>query len=78
MLNRLLVRMVVFFYCWRDARRQRLGISIWKCYRDGGGGEIKTPRLMRERQAIRWLRETADAEIFYIDRDYHFLFYRPR
>lgn len=67
-----LYRRAVAFDQWRDRRRK----FTWKCYRDGGGGVLVTPKPMSEERATKWLQRTANAEIIYIDRNYHFLFYR--
>jgi hypothetical protein len=80
-----LMRVLVFYYAWRNARIERLNAEIkrrhkcvWRCYRDGGGGSMVTPRPMTEEKAVEWVSEVAGAEVFHVDFDHRMIFYRSR
>lgn len=50
----------------------------WTAYRFHGGGIITSSRAMTEDEAVQWVSTVVKGEVAYIDRDYGFIFYRPK
>jgi hypothetical protein len=64
------------YYTWRVARMRRTHKCLWRCYRDGGGGQLITPRPMTETRAVAWVSNVANAEVFHVDFEHRMIFYR--
>ena len=67
----------VALYSWREVRARRKHKCVWRCYRDGGGGSVNTPKAMSETGAVAWVNRN-HGEVFYVDFDHRFIFYRSR
>lgn len=76
--GRQLVRAMVAWYAWRNARAKRTHKCFWRCYRDGGGGALTTPAMMTEAYAVAWVSRTMNAEVFFVDFDHRMIFYRTK
>jgi hypothetical protein len=66
---------------WRAAQNDRARRNhkcLWRCYRDGGGGQLITPKAMTERRAVAWVAHVVNAEVFHVDFDHRMIFYRTR
>lgn len=57
---------------------QRAPRHHWKAIRFHGGGIIVTPYKMNEKEALWWVTNAIKGEVAYIDREYGFIFYRPK
>jgi hypothetical protein len=64
------------YYAWRNERVRRNHKCKWRCYRDGGGGLLITPRAMTQDRAVAWLNRITGGEVFYVDFEHRFIFYR--
>jgi hypothetical protein len=68
---------LVRWLAWRESRLKH----FWVChgYKNGAGiGHLHTPRPMTEAQAVKWLRDTTEGTITFIDRTVGFIFYKPK
>lgn len=70
------VRLLVFIYEWRVARAKRNHKCLWRCYRDGGGGQLVTPKPMTQERAIAWVGHVVGAEVYHVDFEHRMIFYR--
>jgi hypothetical protein len=64
---------------WREYRNERARRNhkcLWRCYRDGGGGQLITPRPMTQERAVAWVAHVANAEVFHVDFERRTIFYR--
>lgn len=64
------------YISWRNDRARRNHKCLWRCYRDGGGGKLITPKPMTEDAAVAWVGRVANAEVFHVDFDSRMIFYR--
>jgi hypothetical protein len=67
---------LTFWYAWRAVRAKRNHKCLWRCYRDGGGGQLITPKPMTEEHAVAWVGRVANAEVFHVDFEHRMIFYR--
>lgn len=73
-----LVRVLVAWRTWQNVRARRNHKCLWRCYRDGGGGAYVTPKPMTEDYAVAWVARVLNAEVFYVDFEHRFIFYRTK
>jgi hypothetical protein len=73
-----LTEALVFYYSWRNARIKRNHKCLWRCYRDGGGGQLVTPKAMTEERAVAWVSRVANVEVYHVDFEHRMIFYRSR
>jgi hypothetical protein len=71
-----LTKVFVAYYAWANARAKRKHKCLWRCYRDGGGGQLITPKPMTEERAVAWVARIVHAEVFHVDFDNRMIFYR--
>lgn len=69
--------MVVFIFLSLRPRAPDGPKFRWSCIRKEGGGTVLTPYPMTEENAIQFVSQNLGM-VMYVDRDYHFIFYRPR
>jgi hypothetical protein len=66
--------MLKFFRRWF----KREPAHPWRAIRFHGGGIINSPYDMTESEAMKWISVAVKGEVAYIDREYGFIFYRPK
>lgn len=71
-----LVEVLNRYYDWRNRRAKANHKCVWRCYRDGGGGQLITPKPMTEAYAVAWVGRVCNAEVFHVDFEHRMIFYR--
>jgi hypothetical protein len=69
---------LVFWHYYRAARAKRNHKCLWRCYRDGGGGALITPKPMTQENAVAWVGHVVSAEVFHVDFEHRMIFYRSK
>jgi len=67
---------LVFWHYYREARAKRNHKCLWRCYRDGGGGALVTPKPMTQEHATAWVSRVVNGEVFHVDFEHRMIFYR--
>lgn len=71
-----LMALVGRWVAWENARRKRNHKCLWRCYKEGGGGKLITPKPMTQATAVAWLGRVLNVEVTHVDFEYRMIFYR--